>query len=294
MRDGRMLVGFGVSASTYPANRRPCSARVRLLPDGNALVQLAATDIGTGTYTVLTQVAADALGLPVERVKVEIGDSQFPPTPGSGGSWGASSYGSAVHEACLAARKKIDDLVSGETGPRGDYAAILRRYDLADGLEASADSKPNDEEKKKHSMHAFGAQFAEVRVDPDTGEVRVSRYVGAFACGRILNAKTARSQFAGGIVMGIGMALTEESVVDERHGHFVNADLAEYHVPVNRDVPAIDVVLVEERDEIVNPLGTKGLGEIGIVGVPSAIANAVFHATGKRVRDFPITPDKLL
>lgn len=287
MKDGRMLLGWGVATATYPTNRRPTSARVRIAPDGSALVQLAATDIGTGTYTALTQIAADALRLRPERVKVEIGDTNFPQTPGSGGSWGVASYGSAVHEACLDARGKLAGLGADES-----VADFLQRSRSAQPVEGHADSKPGNE-KEQHSMHAFGAHFAEVRVDPDTGEVRVSRFVGAFACGRIVNAKTATSQFAGGIVMGLGMALSEESVVDPHYGNFVNADLAGYHVPVNRDVPKIDVILVEEEDKFVNPLGTKGIGEIGIVGVPAAIANAVYHATGRRVRDLPLTPDKV-
>jgi xanthine dehydrogenase YagR molybdenum-binding subunit len=318
MRDGRYLIGLGVASATYPTSRMPTSAHVRILSDGSALVQLAATDIGTGTYTALTQIAADALGIPAERVKVELGDSSFPPTPGSGGSWGLASYGSAVREGCLAARNKVLALVRADARSplkgvtdaeievragrlvlkrepaRGEtYAAILQRHNLPQGVEARADIKPGDE-AKQYSMHAFGAQFAEVRVDPDTGEVRVPRFLGAFGAGRIVNPKTARSQLAGGIVMGLGMALTEASVVDERFGHFVNADFAEYHVPVNRDVPTIEVMFVEELDNHVNPLGTKGIGELGIVGAAAAIANAVYHATGKRVRDLPITPDKVL
>jgi xanthine dehydrogenase YagR molybdenum-binding subunit len=288
MRDGHYRLGWGVATATYPANRRPTSARVQVSPDGSAVVQLAATDIGTGTYTALTQIAAEALRLPPDRVKVEIGDTNFPQTPGSGGSWGVASYGSAVHEACRDARSKLSGLGADES-----LLDFARRRGFSQSVEGSADSKPGNE-KEQHSMHAFGAHFAEVRVDPDTGEVRVSRYVGAFACGRIINAKTATSQFKGGIVMGIGMALSEESVIDERSGHFVNNDLAMYHVPVNRDIPSIDIILVEEKDSFVNPLGTKGLGEIGIVGAASSVVNAVFHATGKRIRDLPITPDKVI
>jgi xanthine dehydrogenase YagR molybdenum-binding subunit len=288
MRDGRYQIGWGVATATYPTNRRPTSARVRISPDGTVLVQLAATDLGTGTYTALTQIAAKTLRTSPGRVKVEIGDSDFPQTPGSGGSWGVASYGSAVHDACRDAIGKAAGLGADES-----LDAFAQRGGLAQPLEGHADSKPGDE-KEHYSMHAFGAQFAEVRVDSDTGEVRVSRYVGAFACGRIINEKTARSQFAGGIVMGIGMALSEESVVDERYGHFVNNDLAMYHVPVNRDIPRIDVIMVEERDAHVNPLGTKGIGEIGIVGAASAVVNAVYHATGKRIRELPITPDKVI
>ncbi len=316
-RDGRHWIGSGVATATYPATRRPCSAHVRLTPDNRVVVQLAATDLGTGTYTALTQIAAEVLGLRPELIKVDIGDTDYPPTPGSGGSFGLSSYGTAVRNACRAVQAKVLEMARGDAGwplaglgpdevvgrnaglaagadasRRATYAEVIRRHAPKEGVAAAADAKPP--EKKEYSTHAFGAQFAEVRVDGDSGETRVTRYVGAFACGRIINAKTARSQLAGGIVMGIGMALMEESVVDARYGNFINSDLAEYHVPVNRDIPEIDVLLVEERDDRVNPLGIKGLGEIGIVGAAAAVANAVYHATGIRVRDLPITPDKLL
>jgi xanthine dehydrogenase YagR molybdenum-binding subunit len=317
MRDGRYLIGMGTASATYPTNRMPSSARVRILADGSAQVHLAATDIGTGTYTALTQIAADTLGMPTERVRVEIGDTKMPKTPGSGGSWGAASYGSAVHEACAAVRAKILGLArqdprsplkglsnadmevregrifSKRDRTRGEtYRELLTRNNLK-ASEAEVESKPG-EALKKYSMHAFGAQFAEVRVDPDLGMVRVTRFLGAYGTGRILNPKTARSQMIGGITMGIGMALHEETVVDERYGHFVNHDLAEYHMPVHADIPAIETFFVEENDPHVNPLGIKGVGEIGIVGVAAAVANAVYHATGKRIRDLPITPDKLL
>jgi xanthine dehydrogenase YagR molybdenum-binding subunit len=199
-----------------------------------------------------------------------------------------ASYGSAVFDACTDARRRLEGLGANESV--GDY---LTRQPLRAEVVGEANSKPGDE-RRQYSMHAFGAHFAEVRVNPDTGEVRVARFLGAFACGRIVNAKTATSQFKGGIVMGIGMALTEESVIDSRHGQFVNADLAEYHVPTNRDIPQIEILLVDEDDPHVNPLGTKGIGEIGIVGAAAAVANAMFNATGRRIRDLPITPDKVL
>ena len=317
MRDGRYLIGMGTASATYPTNRMPSSARVRILADGSAQVHLAATDIGTGTYTALTQIAADALGIPVEQVRVEIGDTQMPKTPGSGGSWGAASYGSAVHEACVAARAKIlalaqqdqrsplknlsnadVDVREGRIFAKSDasrgetYRGILTKQNAKEVV-AEVESNP-DEAAKKYSMHAFGAQFAEVRVDPDLGMVRVTRFLGTYGTGRILNPKTARSQMIGGITMGIGMALHEETVVDERYGHFVNHNLGEYHMPVHADIPAIEAFFVEENDPHVNPLGVKGVGEIGIVGVAAAVANAVYHATGKRIRELPITPDKLL
>lgn len=317
MQEGRYLIGYGVASATYPANRRPASARTRILSDGKVLVQIAATDIGTGTYTILTQVAAEALGVSPEQVRVEIGDTQLPPSPGSGGSWGAASYGSAVQECCVAARAKVLALVQKDTrsslkglsdgdmevragrivskqdSSKGEtYQEILTRNNLKEVV-AEVESKP-DGAAKKYSMHSFGAHFAEVRVDQDLGEVRVSRFLGVFGAGRILNPKTAASQMIGGIVWGIGMALHEETVIDERYGHFVNHNLGEYHVPVNADIPNIEVSFVEEKDPHVNPLGVKGVGEIGIVGAAAAVANAVYHATGKRIRDLPMTPDKLL
>lgn len=316
MRDGRYLIGYGVASATYPTNRQPASARTQILSDGRVVVQIAATDLGTGTYTILTQVAADALGVAPERVRVEIGNTLFPRSPGSGGSWGAASYGCAVQEACTAARAKIlalarkdarsplqglsdaelevrDGRISKRDSSQGEtYQEVLTRHNLKE-MTAIVDSKP-EEAAKKYSMNAFGAQFAEVRVDPDLGMVRVSRFLGSFGVGRVLNQKTSRSQMIGGIVWGIGMALHEETMMDERYGHFVNADLAEYHVPVNADIPDIEVFFVEENDPYVNPLGVKGVGEIGIVGAGAAVANAVYHATGKRLRDLPITPDKLL
>ncbi len=317
MRDGKYLVGWGMATATYPTNRSPASAKVQLFANGTALVQSGSQDIGTGTYTVMTQVAADVLGLPVEKVRFELGNTEMPETPVSGGSQTAASVGSAVHLATAAARSKMVQLALADTASplygaseqdiaalegrlflkgkqsKGEtYGSILARHGLK-MVEARSDAKPGDE-KEKFSMHSFGAQFAEVYVDPDLGEVRVTRWVGAFGAGRILNAKTARSQLLGGIVYGIGMALMEHTVMDPNLGRIVTADLAEYHVPVNADVPAIVAFFVDEHDPYVNPIGVKGIGEIGITGVAAAIANAVYHATGKRIRDLPITTDKLL
>jgi xanthine dehydrogenase YagR molybdenum-binding subunit len=317
MRDGRWLVGYGVSPATYPANRATASAVARILPDGRAIMQAGSQDIGTGTYTVMTQIAADALGLPPESVRFELGDTHLPETPNSGGSQTAATVGSAVHQAALAVRSKVVQLaiqdaasplynaseeeVLVENGrlalrsnrARGEtYAAVLARHG-GEPIEAQVESKPGAE-RQQYAMHSFGAQFASVRVDADTGEVHVSRFVGVYGVGRILNMKTARSQLTGAIVMGIGMALHEETVTDARYGRIVNASLGEYHVPVNADIGAIDVSVVDEKDLHLNPIGVKGIGEIGIVGTAAAIANAVFHATGKRIRDLPITPDTLL
>ena len=317
MHDGHWLVGMGVATATYPANQRDASAVARFKADGTVLVQAGSQDLGTGTYTIMTQIAADALGMPVDKVIFELGDTKMPPAPGSGGSSTASSVGSAVKMTCLEARRQLVELALADaasplhglsaTDVDLDAGVLVSKKDRSkkdavgevvkrggkDELVVRTDTKAK-EERKTHSCHSFGAQFAEVRVDEATGEVRVSRIVGAFAAGKILNAKTARSQFIGGIIWGIGLALTEKTERDTRTGRALNRSLADYHVPVNADVPRIDIVMVDETDPFVNEIGAKGIGEIGITGVGAAIANAVFHATGKRVRDLPITLDKLL
>jgi xanthine dehydrogenase YagR molybdenum-binding subunit len=329
MRDGRWRIGYGVATATYPANRSAAEAMVRVLPDGSVVVRSATHDLGTGTYTVMSQVAADAIGVPVAKVRFELGDSRFPKAPGAGGSQSAASVSPAVQAAGLAMRQRLIELAIAD--PRSfAYRADAAQITIVDGwlrsasaaplalgrpvadattagepiaaliarngngaLETSAEARPGAE-REQYSMHSFGAVFAEVRVDADLGIVRVPRITAAYGVGTVLNAKTARSQMLGGIVWGVGMALLEESVRDERTGRIVNGNLAEYHVPVNADIGAIDISFVPESDAFVNPLGVKGIGEIGITGAPAAIANAVFHATGKRVRDLPITLDKLL
>jgi xanthine dehydrogenase YagR molybdenum-binding subunit len=317
MRDGAALIGWGMASATYPMNRSTAGATLRLLADGSATVKSGTQEIGTGTYTIMRQVAAETLGLPLARVISELGDSTMPVAPVSGGSQTAASVMPAVQAAARAARDQVVQLALGfndgpfnglgaddiaaadgmlyavdEPSRRIAHAEVLRRAGR-EAIETSEKSEPGDE-KKRFSMHSFGAHFAEVRVDPALGEVRVTRYVGAFAAGRILNAKTARSQMIGGIVYGLGMGLTEETDVDPRSARIVNASIAEYLVPVHADVPPIDIIFVDEDDPHVNPLGIKGVGELPMVGAAAAVANAVFHATGKRVRDYPIRPDKLL
>ncbi|MGN6368477.1 MAG: xanthine dehydrogenase family protein molybdopterin-binding subunit [Phycisphaerae bacterium] len=272
MRDGNELVGWGMATAVYPTNRESASARVRMLSDGTALVTTASQDLGTGTYTIMTQIAAETLRLPLEKVKFELGNSAFPKSPVSGGSQTAASTGAAVKLACMKAREQMDQGV--------------KSVDVTHDVEV-----PDDE---KWSTYAFGAQFAEVRVDPDLRTVRVSRVTSAFAAGRILNAKTAHSQVMGGIVMGIGMALLEETRFDPRRAKITNDNLADYLVPVNKDIPEIDCFFVKEEDPRVNEMGCKGIGEIGVTGIAAAVNNAVFHATGKRVREFPMTVEKLM
>lgn len=273
MRSGRMLVGLGMASATYPAFRWPASAVVRMESDGSVLVRTGTQDLGTGTYTVCAQVAAEVFQMPIERVRVELGDTDLPPAPLSAGSQTAASVGTAVFEAATTLRTRLEH---GERAP----------------LETRADAKPS--ENGAYATHSFGAQFARVEVDPALGEVRVRAMIGAFAAGRILNRKTARSQYLGGMVWGIGMALHEITRYDERTARIMNANLGEYVVPVNADVDEMEAYIVEEEDPHVNPIGVKGIGEIGITGAAAAIANAVYHATGIRIRDLPITCDKLL
>lgn len=267
-RDGRYLIGTGVAASTYPARRRPSTANVRVTGDGFE-VRIAASDIGTGARTALTEIAARALSVPADQVLVELGDSALPTASLAGGSMGTASWGSAVVKAG-------EDLLKNG------------------GTEGTADTSEDVEADSELARHAFGAQFAEVRVDMDTGEVRAARLLGVFAAGRIIDETLARSQFIGGMTMGLGMALMEQTVVDEHSGGFLNHDLAQYHVPAHADVLGIEAAWIDEDDAHLNPMGAKGIGEIGIVGTAAAIASAVYHATGQRVRDLPITPAKLV
>ncbi|MFJ9362256.1 xanthine dehydrogenase family protein molybdopterin-binding subunit [Streptomyces mirabilis] len=276
---GPLLVGSGVAAAMYPVLIWPSTATAQALPDGSFTVRVNATDIGTGARTVLAQVGADALGVPLERVRTEIGNSDLPSASLAGGSSGTASWGWAVHEACTRLRAGLAE----HTGPL-----------LEPGLSASADTAGSADADSGYARHAFGAHFAEVTVDTVTGEVRVRRLLGVYAAGHILNARTARSQFIGGMTMGLGMALTEGSTMDAAFGDFTEADLATYHVPVHADVPAVEAHWIDEDDPHLNPMGSKGIGEIGIVGTAAAIGNAVHHATGIRYRELPLTPDRVL
>jgi xanthine dehydrogenase YagR molybdenum-binding subunit len=317
MRDGRTLIGWGMATATYPANRSAAKASAAIRADGTALVRSGTHDLGTGTYTVMTQIAADALGMPVSKVFFELGDTGLPEAPVSGGSRTVASVGPAVHAAAKAAREKLVALAVGDASSplhglgadsitadngwlmdrnrpdkREPMASVIARHG---GREVAAESsEAPGEETKQFSMHSFGAVFIEVHVDPDLGTIRVPRVVAAYGVGQLINKKTAHSQLMGGIVWGLGMGLMEKTEIDWRTGRPLNANLADYHVPVNADVGEIDITVVDEADPHINVLGAKGIGEIGIVGVAAALGNAVYHATGKRIRDLPITLDKLL
>jgi xanthine dehydrogenase YagR molybdenum-binding subunit len=317
MRDGRLLVGWGMATGVWGAMQMPASAKVTLRADGTAVVGSATSDIGPGTYTVMTMIAAEFLGLHLRQVKFELGDSRLPKAPAQGGSWTTASVGSAIQGAAGEIQARLLELAQREPNSplRGVAAAdvemldgrlrlksapsravsireLMGRHGLNE-ISVTHESKPSPE-REKYATLAHGAQFVEVKVDPDLGTVRVSRVIEVTACGKIMNPKASHSQEIGGVVWGIGMALQEATEIDHRYGRIMNPNLQHYHVPVNADIHAIETLFVEEDDKIVNPLGVKGMGELGMVGIPAAIANAVFHATGKRVRELPITPDKLL
>jgi xanthine dehydrogenase YagR molybdenum-binding subunit len=317
VREGNNLIGYGMATGVWEAQQQQVMAQAKLSADGKLLVSCGTADIGTGTYTIMTQIAAETLGLAIEDVTFVLGDSDLPMAPLQGGSWTASSVGPAVFSVCQGLKEKLlkeasnlkasgfkgaktDDVIfkNGQLCLQDNPAVEISIADLMKQrglsvLEQQTASVP-DPKQSQYGKYTHSAVFVEVKVDADLGNVQVSRVVVAVAAGRILNPKTARSQVLGGIVWGISMALEEESIMDKQYGKFINHDLAEYHVAVNADVHAIDVIFVEEDDDVVNPLGVKGLGEIGIVGVPAAISNAIFNATGKRLRDLPFTLDKLL
>ncbi|MFF5369976.1 xanthine dehydrogenase family protein molybdopterin-binding subunit [Streptomyces sp. NPDC013187] len=278
-REGPLLRGTGVAAATYPVLVAPSTATARARPDGTYLVRINATDIGTGARTVLAQIGADALGVPLERVRIEVGSTELPSAPLAGGSSGTASWGWAVHDACARLARRLAE----RPGPLPEP-----------GLDVSADTEGAADAESDFARHAFGAHFAEVAVDTVTGEVRVGRLLGVYAAGRILNPRTARSQFVGGMTMGLGMALTETSTMDAAFGDFTESDLASYHVPVHADIAEIDAHWLDEEDSRLNPMGSKGIGEIGIVGTAAAIGNAVHHATGVRLRELPLSPDRVL
>lgn len=314
MRDGGDLVGWGMATGIWEALQWSITVRIALSANGHAEVACATSDIGTGTYTIMAQVAADLLGLPLDNISVKLGDSSLPQSPVEGGSWIAASVSNGIATTAAAVRDELlrlakqmpnsplaniapdevaladGKLVSKRDASRSVSIADAMRHGAVDRIEQEKATTPVDDASRAHNTHS--AIFAEVKVDEQLGVIRVTRVVNAVAAGRILNTKTASSQILGSVVWGIGMALHEETLIDHRFGRVINANIAEYHVPVNADVHDIRVIFVDEPDDS-NPLGVKGLGEIGIVGVAAAIANAVYHATGKRVRDLPITLDML-
>jgi xanthine dehydrogenase YagR molybdenum-binding subunit len=315
MRDGTELVGWGMATGVWEALQVPLAIRIVLTANGHAEVSCATSDIGTGTYTIMTQVAAEMLGLPLDNVTIKLGDSTLPQSPVEGGSWIAASVANGIATTAGAVREELSRLAkqmpnSPLADAKPDEVALVdgklvskrdvsRAVSIAEAMRHGGVSRIEEEETttfaddRSHAHNTHSAVFAEVKVDEQLGVIRVTRVVSAVAAGRILNTKTASSQIIGGVVWGIGMALHEETLIDHKFGRIMNANIAEYHVPVNADVHDIEVIFVNEPDDSVNPLGIKGLGEIGIVGVAPAIANAIYHATGRRVRDLPITLDKL-
>lgn len=318
MRDGDVLVGWGMATASYPAHKMSAAAKVQFRADGTATVQCATHDLGTGAYTAFTQISSEQLGLPFENVTFELGKSDFPFGPVAGGSNSTGTVGTAIHQAAKMLHKALAEIavkdsksplynmnvpdvtmvapgrlgLKGDTGKSDGYTEILARAGR-DVIEVQSEmAKP--EENKKNVFQSFGAHFCEVKIDPLLPRVQVTRVVSVMNCGRVVTPKPARSQIIGGVVMGIGMALTEETSYDGKTGLPATRNLADYHVPTNADIPQVEVEFVGEPDFAFNPIGARGMGEIGITGIAAAVANAVYHATGKRVRHLPITPDKLL
>ena len=314
VRDGRFLVGMGMATAIRGNFLLPAKAGVRVTADGTVTLLQGMTDIGTGTYTILAQITAETLGVPLAQVKVELGDSDLPPAPGSGGQFGAATAGSAAYEAGMVMRRTLAELATGDPrspiygedptlvtfadgnisfANRGESLATLVSRAQPEGVYAEGAISPAAD-ARDWSQHTYGAHFAEVGVDVATGEVRMRRMFGVFAAGRILNAKTARSQVTGGMIWGVGTALTEGNSVDPRYGSFINQDMAGYLVPAHADIVDLDAIFLDEADDKANPMGIKGVGELGICGAGAAVANAIYNACGVRLRDYPMTPDKVL
>jgi xanthine dehydrogenase YagR molybdenum-binding subunit len=301
-RDGRWLVGTGVAAAFRNNLNEKSAARVRLDRAGQVIVETDMTDIGTGSYTIIAQTAAEMLGVPLDRVEVRLGDSLFPVSAGSGGQWGANSSTAGVYAACAKLRTAIAQklgldpakaaFANGKVSAGGKSIALARA--AADGEVVAEDMMEYGDLAQTFQQSTFGAHFVEAAVDAATGEIRLRRMLAVCAAGRILNPKAARSQVIGAMTMGAGAALMEELAVDKRFGFFVNHDLAGYEVPVHADIPSQDVIFLDEVDPTTSPMKAKGVGELGICGVAAAVANAVYHATGIRVRNYPVTLDKLI
>jgi len=296
MRDGNTLIGYGMATTAYPAPALPATVRLRLSADGPLIVETSATDIGTGMRTILAQTVADAFGYPMDDIAVRLGDSNLPDAPTAGRSKSTASLLPAAAKACAIMREKLDALAQHGTLPatsNRSASAILQAAGLPE-LSADGSSTGMGEARNDRSYYSFGAHFVEVRIDERLGRLRVSRIVSALDCGRIVNPTTATSQIKGGIIFGIGMALMEAAEFHPQYHRIVGDNLADYAVPVQADIPPIEVIFIDNPDKAFNEFGARGLGEIGVPGMAAAIANAVFHATGRRFRDLPITPAKIV
>jgi len=315
MKEGEWMVGYGMATGVFGAGRGNAKALARIFADGTLLVQSAVSDSGPGTATSMTKIASDTMGIPASKVSFELGDSSLPPGPTQGGSTTTSTLGSAVYDVCISLQKKlaelsaktsqlqnrnIEELVFGNGGislksdssKKISYGDLLKQNNL-NQLEVTEESKGNDA-MKNYVAYSYSVHFVKLLVHPATGVVKINRVVTSCDAGKIISVKTAESQVIGGVVGGIGMALMEEGVIDNRYGKIVNSNFADYHVPVQADVPHIEALFVNKPDPILNPIGAKGMGEIALIGFAAAVANAVYHATGKRIRELPITPDKLI
>jgi xanthine dehydrogenase YagR molybdenum-binding subunit len=316
VKDGDWLIGYGMGTGSFGAMRWVAAVRAKLQPDGNLLLQCSVNDMGPGTATMMTAVASETLGIAPEKIKVQMGSTGLPPGPTQGGSNVTSTVGSAVYDVCtglkeqlaaLAAKEgsalrsanlKTEDLAFTETGIslKNDAAKKISYAELfkQNGLQSLELTKESKGQEKPYSMYSFSVHFVKLRVHTATGRIKIDHVVSCADAGTIISPKTSASQMIGGAVGGIGMALMEDLVIDHRFGRAINNNLADYHVPVNADIPDIDVLFVNKKDPHTNPMGSKGLGEIALIGMAPAIANAVFNATGKRIRALPITPDKLI
>ncbi len=287
------LVGYGMGSGVFGAGRGRATVKATIQSDGMLLLQTSVTDIGVGTGTAMTQIASEVFtGIPVNKIKFELGDSSLPPSPTQGGSMITSTVGGAVHDACVALKEKFQQLIGNGGTDKPDYVQVLKDKNMPQ-LDVTITSSGSSE-MRNFSSYSYSVHFVQVKVHPKTGVVRINKVVSVADSGHIVSPKTARSQVIGGAIGGIGMALMEEGVIDHRFGRYVNADLANYHVPVHADIPQIEALFVNKPDYKVNPMGAKGMGEIALIGMSAAVANAVYNATGKRVRELPITPDKLL
>jgi xanthine dehydrogenase YagR molybdenum-binding subunit len=290
-KDG-WLAGYGMSGGVFGADREPTTVKATMMADGMLIIQTAVSDIGPGTATAMVAIAAETMGIAPEKVRFDLGDSSLPPAPQQGGSTITSSVGSAVYMACNDLKEKFQQLIGNGGENKPDYAKVLKQHNL-NQLQVITDSKAGSE-VDKYAMYSWSVHFVSVLVHPSTGVVKLDKVVCVADSGRIISPKTARSQVIGGAVMGIGMALTEEAQFDHRYGKLVNNNFADYHVPVQADIPQIEAIFVNKPDTNINPIGAKGMGEIALIGMAAAVANAVYNATGKRIKNLPITPDKLV